>query len=126
MDTKEPSAELQQRRLRFPVRKMIKLVALVLVLGTVAGGAYWGVRTYTDPLNVATRQEARVLRGINETKRMIEALEDQLRSAEATLAQEQAERAEIEKRKIEAANRGVKDTRPIKVDTAAAFPSAGT
>jgi septal ring factor EnvC (AmiA/AmiB activator) len=103
-----------------------KAAAIALITVALAGLSYVVIRTYTDPLNVATRQEARVLRQINETKRTIESLEGELQAAQAELAQHQTERAEIEKRKIEAANRGVKDTRPIKVDTAAAFPSAGT
>jgi uncharacterized protein (DUF4415 family) len=100
------------------------VAALILLL---FAGAFLAVRLYNDPLNVATREEAVVLRKINEKKLTIEQNEQRLKQAESELAALQSERAEIEKRKIEAANRGVKDTRPIKIDPAIteAFQSAG-
>lgn len=92
-------------------------VVLLALLG------YWLVTI--APLVTVSVQKAYVLHEIRDSKRTFDELQAATRKEEARHAQLQARRAKLESLEIELTNRGVIDTRPIKVETASAFQEAG-
>lgn len=100
--------------------RMVVLGCVVLAGIALAATTY---RWFTNPLNVLARREADVLSEIRETKRNIEATELELKALTDSYALLQQRRDEINAAKIAEANKGVTDTRPIKVPEAQAFPA---
>jgi len=108
------------------MRARVRLVgSVVLVIAALVGGFY-AYRTITDPMRGLAREKAAIMAERGRIKSEIETHEATLKQLEARYGTLVEREKEVDAAMVAEANRGVRDPRPIKVDTSTAFQPAGT